>query len=139
ASSSCCRPTKRVRLRAAAACKRRRSALAPTSSKTSTGSTVFVGNGSAKQRHDAIAKHLVHCAFEAVHGVHHEMDGGIEELLGGFGIEPSDEFGRVLEVGKEHGHLLALTLQSGAGCEDLVAEMGRRVGERCPVLGWCGG
>ena len=34
----CCRPTKRVSPRAAAACKRRRSALAPTSSKTSTGS-----------------------------------------------------------------------------------------------------
>ena len=38
ASSSCCRPTKRVSPRAAVACKRRRSALAPTSSKTSTGS-----------------------------------------------------------------------------------------------------
>ena len=38
-ASSGCRPTKRVRPRAAAACKRRRSALAPTSSKTSTGSS----------------------------------------------------------------------------------------------------
>ena len=38
ASNSGCRPTKRVRPRAAAACKRRRRALAPPSSKTSTGS-----------------------------------------------------------------------------------------------------
>ena len=67
------------------------------------------------------------------------MQGGIEELLGGFGVEAPDEFGRVFEVGKEHGHLLALAFQGGAGREDLVGEMGWRVGERRPVLGWRGG
>jgi hypothetical protein len=68
------------------------------------------------------------------------MDGGIEELLGGFGIETTDEFGRVFEVGKEHGHLLAFAFQSGTGRKDLVGEMGRRVGERYMLLvlpeGW---
>ena len=66
---------------------------------------IFVGNRGAKQCHDAIAEHLIHRALEAVHSVHHEMDGGVEELLGGFGIEPPDEFGGVLEVGKQHDHL----------------------------------
>ena len=96
---------------------------------------IFVGNRGAKQGHNAITEHLVHRALEAVHGVHHEMDGRIEELLGSFGIEPPDEFGGVLEVSKQHGHLLALTLQGRASREDLVGEMGWRVGERRPVLG----
>ncbi len=43
---------------------------------------VLVGNGRAKQGHDAIAQHLVHRALKAVHGVHHALQGRIEELLG---------------------------------------------------------
>ena len=66
----------------------------------------------------------------------HVMDGRIEELLGGFGVEPPDEFGGVFQVGKEHGHLLAFAFQGRASREDLVGEMGWRVGERRPVLGW---
>jgi len=54
----------------------------------------------------------------------------IEELLGGFGIEAPDEFRRVLEIGKEHGDLLALPGEGGPGGKDLVGEMGRRVDER---------
>ena len=65
--------------------------------------------------------------------------GGIEELLRGFGVETPNEFGRVFEVGKQHGHLLALAFKSGAGREDLVGEMGWRVGERYRLLGWRGG
>ena len=76
---------------------------------------VFVGNGGAKQGHNAVAEHLIHRALEAVHGVHHEVEGGIEELLGGFGIEAADEFRRVLEVGKEHRDLLALAFQGRDG------------------------
>ena len=71
------------------------------------------------------------------------MESGIEELLGGFGVEAPDEFGRVCEVGKEHGHLLALAFQGRAGREDLVSEMGWGVGERYMLLvlpegGGCG-
>jgi hypothetical protein len=43
------------------------------------------------------------------------VDGRIEELLSGFGIKTTDELRRVLEVGKEHGDLLALAFQGGAG------------------------
>ena len=35
---------------------------------------VFVGNGGAEQRHNAVAEHLVDGALEAVHGVHHVVD-----------------------------------------------------------------
>jgi hypothetical protein len=98
---------------------------------------VFVGNGRAKQGHNAIAEHLIHRALEAVHGVHHHLDGGIEELLGGFGVETMNEFGRVLEIGKQHRDLLALALQGGAGGEDFFGQIGGRVGKRRTVLGAC--
>ena len=67
-----------------------------------------MGNGGPEQGHDAVAQHLVDGALEAVHGVHHVVEGGIEELLGGFGVEAPDQLGRVLQVGKQHRDLLAL-------------------------------
>jgi hypothetical protein len=91
-------------------------------------SVVFVGNGGAEERHNAIAEHLVDGALEAVHGVHHVMESGIEELLGGFGVETADEFRRVFEIGKEHGDLLALPGQGGADSEDLFGQVWGRVG-----------
>ena len=90
---------------------------------------VFVGNGGAKERHNAIAEHLIDRALEAVDRVHHHVDGRIEELLGGFGIKATDEFGGVLEIGKEHRDLLALAFQRATGGEDLLRQIGRGVGE----------
>ena len=86
---------------------------------------VLVGNGGAKQGHNAIAEHLIHRALEAMHRLHHAL-GGVEELLGGFGIEAPDEFGGILEVGKQHRDLLAFAFQGRAGGKDFVAEMGWR-------------
>ena len=74
-------------------------------------------------------EHLVDGALEAVHGVHHELQGRIEELLGGFGIEVADQLGGAFEVGKQHRHLLALAFQGTAGRQDLLGEIGRGVGE----------
>ena len=93
-------------------------------------SVILVGNGGAKQDHNAIAEHLIHRALKAVHSLHHQAEGGVQELLGGFGIQALDEPGRVLDVGKEDSDLFALAFQDGAGGEDLVGEMGRRVGQR---------
>jgi hypothetical protein len=84
---------------------------------------ILVGNGGAKQGHNAIAEHLVHRALEAVHGVHHQAQGGVQELLGGFGIQALNELGGVLDVGKEDGDLFAFACQGGARGEDLVSEM----------------
>jgi hypothetical protein len=58
------------------------------------------------------------------------VDGRIEKLLGGFGIEAADEFCRVLEIGKEHGDLLALTFAGTARGENFLCKVGRRVRER---------
>ena len=62
--------------------------------------------------------------------VHHALQGRVQELLRGFGVEATDEFGGVLEVGKQHRDLLTLAFQGRAGGQDLVGEMGRRIGQR---------
>src|SRR5262249_20250440 len=69
------------------------------------------------------------------HGVHHMVQRRIEELLGSLGVETPDEFRRVLEIGKEDSHLLALTCQGGADGEDLFGQVWGRVGQRDTVRG----
>jgi hypothetical protein len=98
-----------------------------------------VGNGGAKQGHNAIAQYLVHRALEAMHGVHHVVDGGVEELLGSFGVETANQLGRVLEVGKQHCNLLALACQGVPGSQDLFGQMHWDRGNRHTRWRWCGG
>jgi len=57
------------------------------------------------------------------------MQGRIEELLGGFGIETPDEFRGVLEIGKEHGHLFAFACQDTARGQDFLREIRWGIGE----------
>jgi hypothetical protein len=71
-------------------------------------------------------------ALEAMYSVHHEMDHGIEELLGGFRIKAADEFRRIFEIRKEHRDLLALTCEGGASSDDLE---GSRAS--CPITHYC--
>jgi hypothetical protein len=89
---------------------------------------VFVGNGGPEQGHNAIAEDLVHRALKTVHGVHHVLEGRVKELLGGFRVEAADEFRRVLEIDKQHRHLLALPGEGRTGRQDLGGEIERRVG-----------
>ena len=103
---------------------------------------VFMGHWGSEERHDAVPEHLIHGAFVAVHGVHHDVQRRIEEPLGGFRVEVADQLGRAFEVGKEHGDLLALAFQGTAGGQDFLGEIGRRVGQRGTILsggGWGGG
>ena len=95
---------------------------------------VFVGNRRAKQRHNAVAQHLIDGALEAVHRVHHAVNGRIEELLRRFGIEAPDQLRRVLQVCKEYGNLLALAFQGGA--VRIFRQVGWRVGQQ--GLGYTG-
>ena len=90
---------------------------------------VFMGDGGTKQRHDAIAHDLVDGALVAVHGRHHAFQDRVEELPGVLGIAVGQEFHGALEIGKQHGDLLALAFQGTAGGEDLLREIGWGVGE----------
>ena len=76
---------------------------------------VLVGQRRPKQGHDAVAHDLVHRAFVAVHGRHQALQHRVEELPGLLGIALGQEFHRALEIGKQHGDLLALAFQGAAG------------------------
>jgi hypothetical protein len=83
------------------------------------------------------SQHLVDGALEAVHGVHHEMNGGVQKLLRRLGVEPLDEPGGVLDVGKEDGDLLALAFKAGTRGENFLGQVCRRVVEWRPLLWRC--
>src|SRR4030095_12251971 len=102
---------------------------------------ILVGEGRAEEGHDAVAHDLVHRAFVVVDGVHHVLEHGIEELARLLGIAIGEQLHGALEVGEEHRHLLTLALEGGAGGEDLLREVPRRVGlGRCEArLGGAGG
>ena len=68
---------------------------------------VFMRDGGAKQGHDAVAQHLIDGALEAVYRVHHALQGRVQQLLSDFRVKAADDLRRVLEVRKEHRHLLA--------------------------------
>ena len=91
---------------------------------------VFVGHWHPEQGHNAIAQHLVHGAFIAVHRVHHDVQRRVQQCLGRFRIEPRDQFRRALEVGKKHRNLLALTFQGRPGGADFLGQVCRRVRQR---------
>jgi hypothetical protein len=47
-----------------------------------------------------------------MHGIHHELERGVDEGTGLFRIEPFDQGGGAFEVGKEGGDGLALAVRN---------------------------
>ena len=105
----------------------------------SPGRMIFVRNGRAKQGHDAVAQHLIHRAFKAVHRIHHQMNRRVQELLRRFRIEILDQLGGVFDVGKHDRHLLAFALQGLTGGEDFFREIGWCIGDRWRFCVGCWG
>jgi hypothetical protein len=62
-----------------------------------------------------------------VHGLDHLLEHGVEELPRFLWIAVGEELNRALQVGEEHGDLLALALQSSLGVEDALGEVLRGV------------
>jgi hypothetical protein len=62
-----------------------------------------------------------------MHGVHHELEDGIEDLAGLFGVTVRKQLHRALHIGEEDGDLLALAFQRALGCEDFLGEVLGRV------------
>ena len=84
----------------------------------------------AEQRHDAVAHHLVDGALVAVDGLHHAFEHRVEELPRLLGIAVGQQFHRALQVGKQHRDLFALAFQGTAGRQNLLGQIGGRVGQR---------
>jgi hypothetical protein len=88
---------------------------------------ILVRQRGAEQGHDAVAHDLIHRALVAVDGLHHPFENRVEELARLLGVPVSEELHRTLEVGEQHGDLLALALQRVLGGEDLLGEVLGRV------------
>jgi hypothetical protein len=58
-----------------------------------------------------------------VNGLHHVLKDRVEYLARFLRVTISEELHRALQIGEEHGDLLALTLQGALGREDLLGEM----------------
>jgi hypothetical protein len=89
---------------------------------------VLVRERRAEERHDAVAHDLVDGALVPVNGLHHAFEDRIEQLARLLGVAVGKQFHRALEVGEEHGHLLALAFQRGLRGEDSLGEVLWRVG-----------
>jgi hypothetical protein len=84
---------------------------------------ILMGDGCSEDGHDPVPEYLIHCPFKAVYGVHHEVDGGIKEFLGLFGIKVSDQLSGVLDVGEQDRDLLAFALQGTSRGQNLVGQV----------------
>ena len=88
---------------------------------------ILVGERRAEEGHDPVAHHLVDGALVPVHGRHHELDHRIEDLARVLGIAVGEELHRALQIGEQHGDLLAFPLDGGLRGEDLLREVAGRV------------
>jgi hypothetical protein len=91
---------------------------------------VFVRDGRAEQREDAVAGRLHDVAVVTAHRVDHQLQRGIENRARFFGIEVLFQLGRSLDVGEQRGHPLALAFERGrfVRCHDPDLRSGRRNG-----------
>ena len=78
---------------------------------------IFMGDGGAKERKDAIARGLGYVAPIAMHGLHHQLEGRIDNAAGLFGVEVFDQLHGAFYVSKEGGDGLAFTVGGSAGLQ----------------------
>src|SRR5713101_1680035 len=86
---------------------------------------VFGGDWGAKQGHNDVAQHLVDGALEAMHGVHHDVQGWVQEPPSLFWVKTLDQLRRAFDVGEEDRDLFTLAFQDMPGGQDLLGEMRR--------------
>jgi hypothetical protein len=81
---------------------------------------VLVGDGCAKESHDAIAGELIDGPLEAMHPLKEDVKAAIHEGMDLLGIEVLREGGEPGHVGKQDSDLFALPFESTAGGQDLL-------------------
>jgi hypothetical protein len=97
---------------------------------------VFVSNGGTEEGKDAVAGGLHDEALIAVDGVHHELEGGVNNESRLLRVEVFDEGSGVLDIGKEGGDRLALTIRTAPRFQrrlfgpDAFGEVGWRITSR---------
>jgi hypothetical protein len=91
---------------------------------------ILVGERRPEERHDPVPHHLVDRSLVAVHGLHHVLEHGVEQLPGLLGIAVGEKLHRAPEIGEEYRHLLALPFKGALRRENLLGEVFRGVGLR---------
>jgi hypothetical protein len=88
---------------------------------------ILVGDRRTEKGHDSVAHNPVNGTLVAVDRLDHAFEHGVEELLGGLGVAAGKQLHRTLDIGKQHGDLLALTFKDSPGGEDLIGKALRGV------------
>ena len=83
-----------------------------------------------KQRHNPITHDLIDRAFIAMDGGHHPLQHRVEELAGLLRVAVGQQFHRALQIGEQHGDLLALPFECATRGEDFFRQIRGRVGQR---------
>ena len=98
---------------------------------------VLVRDRRAEQRHQAVARELVHDAFEAVDLAEHELEVLADDLAVLLGVEPLGERRRADQIAEEHGRALALARDRARGADPLGEGLGNvaRQARHARVLG----
>ena len=96
-------------------------------------SVILMSEGSAEQRHDAVARSLVDGAFVVVDGLHHEFEHWVEELARLLGVTVGQQLHRTFEIGEQHSDLLALTFDCRLGVQDFRGQVLGCVSLRCAI------
>jgi hypothetical protein len=81
---------------------------------------VLVGNGGSKEGHDAIAHDLVHHPVIQVYGRHQAFEHRVENCTRLLGVAVGEQLHGALQIGKQHGDLLALAFEGGFGGENFL-------------------
>jgi hypothetical protein len=84
---------------------------------------VLVREGRAEEGHDPVAHDLVDGALVVMHGLHHSLEDGVQELPGIFGIAVGEQLHRALQVREQDGDLFALAFERGLRGQDLLGQV----------------
>ncbi len=85
---------------------------------------ILMSDRRSEERHDPVPRVLVDGPFEPMHSGGQGLEETIEHLVPGLGADALRERLRPFHIGEEHRHLLAFSLERGAGGEDLLREVG---------------
>src|SRR5215470_1788117 len=88
---------------------------------------VLMGNRGSEQRHDPVTHDLIDRALIAMDRFHHVLENGVEYPPGFLRVTVGQQLRRALEIGKQHGNLLAFAFERTPGSENLLGEVPRGV------------
>ncbi len=84
---------------------------------------IFPRDRGPEQRHDPVAKCLVHEAFVMMDRIHQTLENGTENLKHFLRIELIDQCCRIADIGKDNRDVFAFAEHRSARAQDAVGEV----------------